>query len=104
MEPGSYLYRNRFLKVFKNTLPGFCMGTRFLPIQEPVPECKNPSFANLTLGTRFLPRGNLFPRPITVLSATFDSILYPFSFPNLLIRIGTLGTPNYDHFTPFKHQ
>ena len=37
VEPGSYIYRNRFLKVFKNTLLEKCMGTRFLPIQEPVP-------------------------------------------------------------------
>src|ERR1051325_4680366 len=50
MEPGSYLYRNRFLKVFKKALPGFCMGTRFLPIQEPVPECKKSQFANFNTG------------------------------------------------------
>ena len=37
-EPGSYLYRNRFLQKFKKALLEKCMGTRFLPIQEPVPE------------------------------------------------------------------
>src|ERR1043165_2556289 len=100
MEPGSYLYRNRFLKVLKMSSlvfvwkPGsYLYRNRFLSV-------KIPSFANLTLGTRFLPTGNRFPRLITAFPATFDSILHPLSFPHFPIRIVTLETPNHDHFTP----
>src|ERR1051325_6032408 len=98
MEPGSYLYRNRFLKV-KNTSPlvfkwepgSYLYRNRFLSV-------KSPSLPILTLGTRFLPTGNRFPRPVTAFLLLFDSILHPLSFPNFPIRIGTLETPFYHHY------
>ena len=61
MEPGSYLYRNRFLKVLQKHAPGFWMGTRFLPIQEPVPACKKSQFANFNTGNSVPPHREPVP-------------------------------------------
>src|ERR1044072_9364493 len=100
MEPGSYLYRNRFLKVSKTRSLVFVWEPGSYLYRNQFLSVKSPSFANLTLGTRFLPTGNRFPRPATAFLLLFDSIKHPLSFPNVQIRFGTLGTPFHHHFTP----
>jgi hypothetical protein len=64
-EPGSYLYRNRFLSAFLSV------------------------FINFHSGTRFLPTGNWFPRPVESNSALLTAFIHSKPNPNIPIRIAT---------------
>src|ERR1051325_11762734 len=91
-EPGSYTCRNRFLKVSKNTPLENCMGTRFLPIQEPVPEYIFPVFINFSKWNPVPPHWEPVPTCCIAISCTFDSI-HSFSIQPKL----THTNPNMEH-------
>src|ERR1051325_6180145 len=103
-EPGSYPYRNRFLKSFKNLPLENCMGTRCLPIQEPVPECIFPVFHKFSMWNPVPPTGNRFPRVAEPFPALLTAFIHSQSNPNLPIRISTWETLKHIQFASLSHQ
>ena len=74
VEPGSYIYRTRFLWSLKITLPGICMGTWFLHIQNPVLEYKIPQFLKINTGNPVPPHREPVPTYCRTKICCFDSI------------------------------